>query len=621
MAVISKKDKLIEDAQKLALRGQLDKAVKAYEQILALDPTAIAQRQKFAELLIKCGRTDDARKELETIGKYFSKNGFYLKAIAVYKQLQKFFPTEISLSIALAELNGKHGLVANALSEYKLVYEIYEKDGNHSDALNILDKMQNIDPQNIPLKIKLAECYTQHGKMNESYVVFTKAANLLLERSDNATFSKVCARVQKLFPEKPGFIFAILTEQINQGNAAITIGSLQSLLRSNPNNKQAWELIILAYKQAEEPQRVKLAYQHYLKFFPTEPAAMLGHMSCATADKNFSGAMALLEQYETTLISGGFLEQLNQIYHDLDKLDPINLAVLEGLIRIATAAKNENEVCLLKSKHQSLLSASGKSPNYSTAPVPVPAVSQQNPLATEENVKSPFFSDAPSGETASSDFAETVTKQETILHTEASVAPAYATEQADDDVEIDIDIDIDSPFDFLDQEESKDNTPDNWLDSIGELFDTISTAPRGVKFGNEVDGADAQSHFDLGQAFKEMGLYDEAINEFREASQDTEKKVECLIMQCACLRERGDTDKAISMLLALLKPVLSADESCAVKYELASAYESSGKVEEANNILNEINATNPDFRDIRTRLSASNNADSLDFSDEDFLDF
>ena len=53
MAVISKKDKLIGEAQKFALRGQFDKAAKAYEQILALEPAAINQRQKLAELLIK----------------------------------------------------------------------------------------------------------------------------------------------------------------------------------------------------------------------------------------------------------------------------------------------------------------------------------------------------------------------------------------------------------------------------------------------------------------------------------------------------------------------------------------------------------------------------------------
>src|SRR6185369_7886523 len=117
------------------------------------------------------------------------------------------------------------------------------------------------------------------------------------------------------------------------------------------------------------------------------------------------------------------------------------------------------------------------------------------------------------------------------------------------------------------------------------------------------ENPDAQSHFDLGQAFKEMGLYDEAINEFRQASQDELRRVECLIMQCACLRERGELEKAISMLQALLQPGLSDEEICAVKYELAQGYESAGQKELAKQLFGEINAANPGFKDISSRLS------------------
>ena len=191
----------------------------------------------------------------------------------------------------------------------------------------------------------------------------------------------------------------------------------------------------------------------------------------------------------------------------------------------------------------------------------------------------------------------------------------------DEEIEIEIDIDLDSPFHSLEQEITPAQTEDNWLDSVGDLFDSISTAPRGVKFGNEMDSSDAQSHFDLGQAFKEMGLFDEAINEFRQASKDPSKRVECLIMQCACLRERGEVDRAITMLQTLLKPGLSKENSCAVKYELATGYETTGNREEANRLLNEIKATDPGFRDISSRLNAANHTDSLDFSDEDLKDF
>lgn len=598
MAVGSKKDTLIDEAQKFALRGQFDKAVKAYEQILTLDPAAVNLRQKLAEMLIKCGRNDDARKEFETIGKHYSKNGFYMKAIAVYKHLQKLFPEDISLSLTLAELNEKYGLVANAISEYGIVYESHKKSGNIAEALGILDRMQNVDPQNIPIKIKLAEAYVQQGKKDESYAVFSKAASILLERNDNAALSKVCARIQQLFSEKPDFLLEVLTEQIDQGNAAAAIGSIQNLLRSNPNNKRVWELTARAYQLLEQPQRVKVAYQHYLKYFPTEPAAMFGLISSLTAEQNIADAVELLDRYEGALISAGFLQQLEQVYNSLDKLDPISARITQGLIRVATAAGNESEVSSLTSKLESLHSISGGAPD-STPPVGAPPAKQTTPdSGTIGSVPAP----------------------ETVRDADSSTASA-ATLLPEEDIEIDIEIDDDTPFGTPDQENDTDSADGNWLDSIGDLFDTIDTVPRGVKFGNAMDNSDAQSHFDLGQAFREMGLYDEAINEFRQASLDAARRVECLIMQCACLRERGEPEKAISILQALLKSGLNVEASCAVKYELATGYEAAGKKEEANVLLNEIYAINPGFRDISSRRNAANILGDLDFSDEELQNF
>ena len=659
MAVISKKDKLIEDAQKFTLRGQFDKAVAIYEQITAAEPAAYNLRQKLAELLIKSGRNDAARKELETIGSHYSGGGFFLKAIAVYKQIQKLFPADISIPLKLAELNEKHGLVANALSEYKLVHEHYDKGGEDYEALKILDKMQQLDPQNIPVKMKLAEGYYQHDKKAESFAIFTKIISLLLDRNDRALLGKMCSHIQQLFPDKPDFMLEMLSIQINQGNAATAIDSLQRLLRSNPNNKTLWDLIVLAYRKLEQPQKVKLAFHHYLTFFPAEPTAMLGLISATTDEKNVAEAIDLLDRLEGGLITGGFLQELDTIYHALDKADPINIRILQGLIRIATARGNENDVLTLTSKLRSLQSvAAGGQLNDAVEPESFPedTAADNDDLPEDEAIDLDVIPEVDDveleaiPETFDVQMAEFHTPDETpfgeisifelpdVSNAEAfeiehspefeletrsfySDAPGDENDGSDEEIELDLDIDFDSPFGLSDSEPDSAAFPDFDQDSLNDLFDAIDTAPRTVKFGNEMDDSDAQSHFDLGQAFKEMGLYDEAINEFRQASLDPLRRVECLILQCACLRERGELEKAISMLQALLKPGLREEESCAVKYELAAGYESAGRNDESNILLNEIYAINPDFRDINSRLNVSGSSESLDFSDDDLKDF
>lgn len=601
MAVMSpKKDKLIEEAQRLALRGQLDKAVNAYEQLLSLDPSAINQRQKLAELLVRAGRAEDARGEFETIGRHYSKNGFYLKAIAVYKQMQKLFPGDVAIALTLAELNEKHGLMGNALAEYKQVHDYHEKAGHPEEALKILEKMQGLDPQNINIRLKLAESSFQVGNKAESYALFVRLASLLQERGDAAAFSRLNARMQQLFPEKPEFMLEVLTEQVEGGNAAGAVTAIQALLRNNPNDRRYWELIVAAYRKLEQPQRVKVAYQHYLRFFPDELSPRKGMLECLVIERELDQALALLESWEQDFINAGACAYLAGIFKELAGIDPVNVRVLEGLKRTHEAGGDRGSAEAPLAESPQLPEAEG----YGGEPADPHEITEPGEAAL-------FFEPI-----------ELVEEDATLFFEPVELAEEDALDLADEDeIEIEIELDDDTGFEGVEA----DNGPagslgDNWLDSVGEIFDSIVTLPRGVRFGSDLDTADARSHYDLGVAFKEMGLYDEAINEFRQAAADPLRKVECRVLQGACLREKGDLEKAESVLRALLNPGLNLDDACLVRYELMLTCKALEKGDEAAALLAEIDAANPGFRDVRSRLDAAGE-DPLDFSDDDLQGF
>lgn len=605
----SKKDKLIEEAQRLVLRGQLDKAIKAYEQVMALEPSALNHRQKLAELLVKAGRVDDARDEFETIGKKFSSDGFYLKAIAVYKKLQGLFPGDIPITLTLANLNEKHGLVANAVAEYKQVYDYYEKSSCPEDSLKILEKMNNVDPQNINIKQKLAEAYFQAGRKDESYTLFGKLATLLQERGETTAFAKLDARIQQLFPQKSEFVLEVLAEQVANGKAASAVTGLQAMLRINSNDKRIWELIVAAFTQLEQPQKVKVAYQHYLKCFPNELSAQVGLIGCLTSEKDLKGAIALLDNYELGLFAGSFLEDLERIYRALDKIDPINLRVLEGLNRVCMALGKSDDVATLQSKIQSLQGTSGKS---DVAPV----------YTEEESIDEQDYFDGHTDdepEFGEVSFADVCTETSPLENLENFATPGFAGafDTPEDEVEIEVEFDADEDFEIpLDSIETQE---EDWLNSVGRILDKIATKTGKVKFASDLDGEDAQSHYDLGMAFMEMGLYDESFKEFRQAAVDQSRRFVCYVFQGVCLREKGDLANAEKVLQSLVRPGLSIEDSCTVKYELALNCEAGGKHDEYLTLLTEIDALDRHFRDVNTRLSAVNtDKDALNFSDDDF---
>lgn len=617
----SKKDKLIAEAQRFALRGQLDKAVKAYEQVVALDPAAINQRQRLAELLVKAGRIDNARNEFEEIGKYYANNGYYLKAIAVFKKLQVMFPGDIDITLRLAELNEKHGLVANALAEYKQVFDYYEKNDFPTDALNILEKMHAVDQQNVGIKLKLAEAYCQAGNRDGAYEIFSRLASLLQERGDSAGLGKLNSRIQQLFPEKNGFMLEVLSGQV-RGDAASTlgaVGALQTMLRSNPTDKRIWELVIEAYQRLGQSERVRVAYQHCIRFFPDDPSVQKGLMESLIAERDVAGAIQLLDQYEQSFIDKNACGDLLEIYRSLEQIDPINMRVLLGLKRSLEAAGDGDGAAALDHKIDSLQSLSvrhvpGEQP---TAPDGDHELEQVAVLGELDEVE--LESSLVLGESNHTAWGAPLAHETGEPPTEPA-APVFAEEE---EVEIEIELDGEAePFEALPQDVSNHGAEESaWLEAVDDVFDATATSERSVKFGSEIDMSDAQSHYDLGVAFKEMGLYDEAVNEFRQAADDPSRRIACLILQGTCLREKGGLEAAESLLRSLLKPGLGLEDSCSVKYELALICEAAGKAEEAAGLLAEIDATQPGFRDVRSRLDASGESPSLDFSEEELKGF
>ncbi len=91
------------------------------------------------------------------------------------------------------------------------------------------------------------------------------------------------------------------------------------------------------------------------------------------------------------------------------------------------------------------------------------------------------------------------------------------------------------------------------MDSASEEFsfeETLSAFKKGV--AQTISEEDSSTHFDLAIAYKEMGLYDEAIHSFFTASGDPSKYSECMMLVAMIFREKGELDKAIQTTKAAL---------------------------------------------------------------------
>ncbi len=121
---------------------------------------------------------------------------------------------------------------------------------------------------------------------------------------------------------------------------------------------------------------------------------------------------------------------------------------------------------------------------------------------------------------------------------------------------------------------------------------------------------DPDTHYNLGIAFKEMGLLDEAIGELQKVCHAIEKghpftqPVQAYTWLAQCLVEKDVPQAAVRWYEKALKLPLEEDSRLAVHYDLGNAQELAGNTKAAYIAFMECYSSNIDYRDVADRVKA-----------------
>jgi nucleoid DNA-binding protein len=127
------------------------------------------------------------------------------------------------------------------------------------------------------------------------------------------------------------------------------------------------------------------------------------------------------------------------------------------------------------------------------------------------------------------------------------------------------------------------------------------------------DGEQRQSQFDfhynIGIAYKEMSLYEQAIKELEsalnlvESSDEEHRFVHCCSLLATCYSATGNFTEAEKWLLeGLQASSVTGNEYKALRYELGLLYETSGKLEKASEAFFDVYSIDPDFRRVGQKI-------------------
>ncbi len=140
-------------------------------------------------------------------------------------------------------------------------------------------------------------------------------------------------------------------------------------------------------------------------------------------------------------------------------------------------------------------------------------------------------------------------------------------------------------------------------DEQADFADMLRAFKQGV--AENVEDEDHQSHYDLGIAYKEMGLLDEAISEFQRALRGADNRARTYEALGQCFLEKGQYQVASTILArATAEPGTPDDQLVGVLYLLGYSYEALQRYDDALASYQRVFGVDIEFRDVGERIAA-----------------
>jgi len=173
------KDQTLKAADKFARQGDFVAAIREYRKVFAAEPDDLTVANTLGDLYVRLGRVEEAIRHFTRIADGFNSAGHQVKAIAMYKKIAKLDPSNLTLSLNLADLYARHNLFGEAKQQYAAVAVAYRAAGDVREALRILKRAADLDPSNVKSRLHLAETYEHDGFTNEASEAYRTAGQEL----------------------------------------------------------------------------------------------------------------------------------------------------------------------------------------------------------------------------------------------------------------------------------------------------------------------------------------------------------------------------------------------------------------------------------------------------------
>jgi tetratricopeptide (TPR) repeat protein len=279
------------NAEKFVRTGKIPEAIAEFRKLAEDNPRDMGALNKLGDLCVRAGKTQDAIRAFLRIAEFYASDGFFLKAIAMYKKVSKLDPANVDCQQKLAGLYQQQGLTIEAKAQYMVVADRFIKAAQYKKAIEVFPHILEIEPDNMKVRMAYADLLVRAGSLQDAGREFRQVAQELARKGMLDEAIRVAQKGAKIVPGDPDMMSLVLalTKEAEKSPGDL-LATVEQMAKANGDNPRSLALLGEAYLAAGKTSQAEKVFQKLrgMDDAPPEVAAAVARFYVSKDDADAS---------------------------------------------------------------------------------------------------------------------------------------------------------------------------------------------------------------------------------------------------------------------------------------------------------------------------------------------
>jgi tetratricopeptide (TPR) repeat protein len=341
---VQTRDQLLRSAEKHIAKGKLEPALKDYLRVLDDNPRDISTLNKVGDLYVRLNRAADSIPFFTRIAEACSLDGFFLKAIAIYRKINKLDPARLEVYERLGELYTKQGLTQDSRTQYQVLADHYQKNNQPEEAIAAYKKMAAADPNDLKIQVRLADLYRSVNQLEEAVMQYGLVGSMLLRRGAQDEAGAVFQRALELSPKDAAARNTLVRSLLSQKNPTAAL----AILKAAPRTADSLALMAEAqFEMGQKEDAIRTAEQA-IALETEHQGARLALCRAHLAEGNFEAALADVSPMVDAATAAGDFTRAASYLSTILQIEEAHRDSLQKMAEVREAEGNAAETARLR---------------------------------------------------------------------------------------------------------------------------------------------------------------------------------------------------------------------------------------------------------------------------------